>query len=120
MNGLVSMFSLKHLIFGPVEHLEQEEFFKPFLHKANEAIRSGELPTAIAFLNRAIQMAPNRLELFVKRAQVLQYGLYDYSSALKDYRLVLNRLERKPCFEIESACKRGIKDMMEQEMSVAG
>ena len=120
MNGFVSMFSLRQFWSKTNDPLDQNEFFKPFLHKANEAILSGELPTAIAFLNRAVQMAPDRLELIVKRAQVFQYGLLDYSAALKDYRMVLNELERCPSPALESACKSGIRDMMELEMSTAG
>lgn len=114
------MISLRHLFFGPGEPMVQDNFSKPFVHKANEAIRSGELPTAMAYLNRAIQIAPNRLELFVKRAQVLQYGLFDYSAALRDYRYVLNELELHPSLSAESACKNGMKDMMESEMSAVG
>lgn len=80
-----------------------------------DALREGDCHKAIAFLNRAISFAPQRLDLIVKRAQIRQYGLIDYARALSDYRRILSELDQHPEPELEAACRQGIRDMVNDE-----
>ncbi|CAM2008579.1 tetratricopeptide repeat protein [Acanthopleuribacter pedis] len=90
----------------------QEDLVKPFCLKAKQAILAEDLPKAIAYLDCGIRVAPNRLNLYLQRAQIFQYGLDNYSRALEDYRYILRELETQPDARLEAQCRRAMRDMM--------
>ncbi|QTD52939.1 tetratricopeptide repeat protein [Sulfidibacter corallicola] len=92
--------------------LRQEDLVKPFCLKAKQAILEEDLPKAIAYLNCGIKLAPERLNLYLQRAQIFQYGLDNYSRALEDYRFILRKLESSPDSAMEAKCKQAMRDMM--------
>ncbi len=89
-----------------------EELAKPYCARAKQAILLDELPKAVAYLGCGIEVAPDRLDLYLQRAQIFQYGMSDYSRALEDYRFILRRLEDQPNQLLAAKCKNAIKDMM--------
>ncbi len=93
--------------------LGQEDMVKPFCLKAKQAILAEDLPKAIAYLDCGIRVAPERLNLYLQRAQIFQYGLDNYSRALEDYRHILRELESRPNSELEAKCRHAMRDMME-------
>ncbi len=106
------MLNFIHKWFKREKVLCQEDMVKPFFERARQAIILDELPKAIAHLDRGIQVAPNHLRLYLERAQVFQYGLHNYSRALRDYRFILRALEAKPDHPLASECRQAMKDMM--------
>jgi tetratricopeptide (TPR) repeat protein len=89
-----------------------EELVKPFFVRAKQAILLDELPKAIAHLDRGITIAPDHLKLYLHRAQIFQYGLQNYSRALRDYRFILRALEKRPNEVLAEKCREAMKDMM--------
>lgn len=85
---------------------------KPYRRKAKEALLKEDLPMAVAYLDRGIQLVPGDLSLYLQRAQILQYGICDYTRALKDYRFILRELEASPEDPLVGKCKDAMKDMM--------
>ena len=81
---------ISRLIHGRA--LSSDDLIRPFSQRIKQALLEDNLHTAVAFLTKAIEIAPERLDLVLMRAQVLQYGLSNFSSALKDYRYVLSEL----------------------------
>jgi hypothetical protein len=80
-----------------------------------------DLARALAYLDRALEVAPGLLDLYLERAQILQYGLNDCGGALKDYRHVLRELEGEPDESLSEKCRQGIRDMMAlDETSLGG
>lgn len=90
----------------------QDEMVKPFWEGAKKAILLQDLPKAIAYLNRGIKVAPDQLELYLQRGQVFQYGLNNFSEALKDYRFILRRLESEPGHALVAKAREAMRDMM--------
>ncbi len=90
----------------------QDDLARPFFAMAKQAILVNELPKAIAHLDSGIKVAPNQLKLYLHRAQILQYGMNNYSGALRDYRYILRALENQPDHTLASQCKQAMKDMM--------
>jgi len=90
----------------------QDDLAKPFFAMAKQAILVNELPKAIAHLDSGIKAAPDQLKLYLHRAQILQYGMNNYSGALQDYRYILRELETQPNQILASQCKKAMKDMM--------
>ena len=89
-----------------------EDLVKPYFERAKEAILGNEFSKAVAHLNCGIEMAPNHLELYLHRAHIFQYGLNDYTGALKDYRFILRKLEGNPNPVMACRCREAMKDMM--------
>jgi len=92
----------------------KRELIKPYRIRAKEAILRDDLPKAIAYLSRSIELAPDQLDLYLQRAQVFQYGLNNFSSALEDYRFILRTLEGQPQHNLVAQCRQAIKDMMSE------
>jgi len=92
--------------------LAVHDMVKPYFFKAREAILAHELPLAIAYLDQAVKLAPDCLELYLQRAQIQQYGLENCAEALSDYRFILRELEARPDEQLAGQCRRGMKDMM--------
>lgn len=92
-----------------------DDLVKPYRRKVWEALRSGDLPRAVAYLESAIKVAPKTLDLYLKRAQILQYGMANCTGALRDYRFVLRELELRPSEPLAQKCRQGMKDMMAVE-----
>ena len=99
-------------IFRRERGLAPEELARPYRVKARESLRRNDLARAIAYLDRALEVAPCVLDLYLERAQILQYGLDDCARALKDYRHVLRILETAPNESLALKCRQGIRDMM--------
>jgi len=85
----------------------------PYRIKAREALLRHDLPRALAFLDRGIQVAPTLLDLYLQRAQIFQYGLNNFARALTDYRHILRVLETRPDQRLAKQCRKGMRDMME-------
>ncbi len=99
-------------IFRRKKPLCPDDMVKPYCEGAKKAILLDDLPKAIAYLNRGIEIAPDNLELYLQRGQVFQYGLSNFSEALKDYRFILQRLESQPGHALIAKCKQAMSDMM--------
>lgn len=111
LGSTLSMSSfISRLIHGRA--LSSDDLIRPFSQRIKQALLEENLHTAVAFLTKAIEIAPERLDLVLMRAQVLQYGLSNLSSALKDYRHVLSELEVNPDRDLENKCRTGMRDMM--------
>ena len=104
-------------IFRREPDLCPDELVKPYCKRAKQAVLRGDLGKAIGYLHRAIEIAPHQLELYLQRAQILQYGLDEYSRALHDYRFILRELASDPDHELVAKCKQAMKDMMAQPPS---
>lgn len=91
----------------------ERDLIKPYCHKARQAMMCNDLPRAIAYLECGIKVAPQELELYLQRAQILQYGMNKCSDALRDYRFILRKLEVTPDDALADKCRQGMKDMME-------
>jgi hypothetical protein len=89
-----------------------EELVKPYFERAKQAILGHEFSKAVAHLDCGIAVAPNHLELYLHRAHIFQYGLNDYSGALRDYRFILKKLEARPDPSLAVRCREAMKDMM--------
>ena len=90
----------------------REDLVKPYVDRARQALLGDELPMAIAHLESGIKVAPDHLEFYLQRAQILQYGMNNYTRALRDYRHILRVLEPNPDHPLAAQCRRGMKDMM--------
>ena len=106
------MRKLLHKWFYRERELGQEELVKPYFVKAKQAVLGNELAKAIAHLDCGIKLAPNHLRLYLTRAQIFQYGLNNYSRALRDYRHILRALEQQPDENLAVQCREAMKDMM--------
>jgi len=102
-------------MFRREKRLAPEEMARPYRLKAREHLMRNDLARAVAYLARALEVAPDHLPLYLERAQILQYGMDDCCAALRDYRHVLRILEATPDPTIEAECRRGIRDMMARE-----
>ncbi len=109
-NGTKNMFSN---LFKRERTPPDNDLIKPYCQRAREALMGDDLPRAIAFLDCGIKVAPKALELYLQRAQILQYGMNNCSGALRDYRFILRELENHPDDHLASKCRQGMKDMME-------
>ena len=101
--------------FRKKEKLCHKDLAKPYQWRAKKAVLTNDLTKAIAYLNRGIALAPELLVLYLERAQILQYGLHDYSRALEDYQHILRELEKQPDEDLAGKCKQGMRDMMTAE-----
>ena len=104
-------------LFKNKRNYSEDEWIRPYSQRVNDALRQGNLPTAIAYMTKANELAPERLDVLLMRAQIYQYGLGDFTAALKDYRAILLQLENEPDRELASKCKAGMKDMMGESES---
>ena len=84
----------------------------PYFQRARQALLRDELKLAIAHLESGIKVAPDHLELYLQRAQIFQYGLNNYSRALRDYRFILRVLEKDPEHYLVCKCREAMRDMM--------
>jgi tetratricopeptide (TPR) repeat protein len=91
---------------------DPSDLAKPYVLKARRELLNQELPKAIAYLERGMELAPEDLSLYLQRAQILQYGIEDCAAALRDYRYILRVLETRPDPELAEKCRQGMKDMM--------
>ena len=107
--------SILSRLFSRQKPLCEDDLVKPYCLKAKQAIMEDDLPKAIAYLDRAIGIAPEMLNLYLQRAQIFQYGQNKCSLALQDYRFILRMLESNPDDGLASKCKQGMKDMMALE-----
>ena len=105
-------------LFRRQKDLCEDDLIKPYCIKAREALLKDELAKAIAYLDCGIRIAPDRLGLYLQRAQIFQYGLNNCSQALQDYRHILRALESDPDDQLASQCKKAMKDMMEAPQPV--
>jgi len=108
------MRSIKEFFSKPREPIRQDDLIRLFLQRVKEAIVQDDLPKALAYLNRAIELAPDCLDLYLKRAQIMQYGLGHFTQALKDYRFIMRSLEMGGDKVLRHRCKQAISDMMTQ------
>jgi len=109
-------------LFGKApELLSSESFVRPFMHRVRQALAAGDLETALAFLQRAIYFAPENLQLYLNRGELLQYGFLDYPAALKDFRHVLDIADPVTDLALIQRARRAISDMVSGEgMETAG
>lgn len=92
--------------------LAEADIARPFQIRARESLLRGDLQKALAYLERGISMAPDHLPLYLERAQIHQYGLANYTHALKDYRHILRQLSEQEGHPLVERCKNGMQDMM--------
>ncbi len=92
--------------------LTDDELIRPYSDRVKQELLADNLPSAVAFLTVAIDLAPDRLDLVLMRAQIFQYGMNNYSAALKDYRFILSHLEQHPDRALDLKCREGMRDMM--------
>lgn len=103
---------LNRLLRPKKKKICQEDLVKPFCLRAKQALLDNDLTKAIAYLDCGIRLAPERLQLYLERAQIFQYGLENYTRALEDYRFILLKLEAQPDHDLAEKCKQGMRDMM--------
>jgi len=103
---------LKLLMRKKSSKLTSDQIKEPFLRHVEHSLEREDYHAAVAFLNSAIELLPDDLELYFQRGQVTQFGLCDFCSALKDYRHIMSRLEHSENAPLFRECKAAIGDMM--------
>ena len=98
----------------PKKIIGDEDIARTFRAHARKSLMRQDLRKAIAYLERGICMAPDHLPLYLERAQIYQYGLSNYTEALKDYRHIMRKLSESPDHPLIQCCKNGMHDMMNE------
>jgi len=104
---------LRLLLGSQPSKLTSEQIKAPFLRRVEYALQRENFHGAIAFLNSAIDLLPDDLELIFQRAQISHYGLCDFSRALKDYRYILQVLSNDQNQPLTRRCRGAISEMMD-------
>ena len=104
---------LKLLLGNKNSKLTEEQIKEPFLRRVEYSLKRENFHGAVAFLNSAIDLLPDDLDLYFQRAQILHFGLCDFHKALKDYRFIMCQLSTDKSHPLYRECKGAIGDMMD-------